>query len=396
MTAPAVAIVGGGIAGLTLATVLRQAGLPYRIVDQASEFGQVGAGIQLAPNAVRLLHRLGLAEQLAAVAVRPQALQVRRWHDDQLLSTTTLGTACADRYGAPYLTVHRADLHSALAAAAGSTGLRLGSRVAGVAERASDVELTFADGTRETSEIVVGADGIHSAVRGVIASDQPRFAGGSIFRGLVPADQLPELAAVPVIRMWAGPNQHCVCYPIAAGRAISFSATVPARLATSESWSALGSTAELVSAYQGWNPAVGRLLAAAEVVGRWDLHDRDSIPRWTTGRLALVGDAAHPMLPFMAQGGNQAIEDAVTLGHCLTALGPAAVATALRLYETLRVPRTAMIQQGSRLGPAALAHPDPAADPGQDGLQRMAWLYGHDAGRVAQAAIDRVRALLAS
>ena len=194
---PAVTIVGGGIAGLSLAAVLRRAGTSYRVVDQASEFGQVGAGIQLAPNAVRLLHRLGLAERLAAVAVRPQALQVRRSHDDYLLSTTTLGTACEDVYGAPYYTVHRADLHSVLADAAGAEGLELRTRIVDVTERTSDVELAFADGSRERSEVVVGADGIHSVVRNVIAGDQPRFAGGSIFRGLVPADQVPELLGYP-------------------------------------------------------------------------------------------------------------------------------------------------------------------------------------------------------
>lgn len=396
---PAVTIVGGGIAGLSLAAVLGQAGISYRVVDQASTFGQVGAGIQLAPNAVRVLHRLGLAEELAAYAVRPQALQVRRWHDDSLLSSTTLGAACEEAYGAPYYTVHRADLHSVLAGAAGSQGLGMRTRVVEVTERTSDVELTFADGSRERSEVVVGADGIHSVVRNVLASDQPRFAGGSIFRGLVPADQVPELARVPMIRMWAGPGQHCVCYPVEGGRTVSFSATVPVRQAASESWSALGSSAELAAAYRGWNPVLTRLLAAAEVVGRWDLHDRDPIPRWTTARLTLMGDAAHPMLPFMAQGGNQAIEDALALGTCLAELGTDAAATALRLYEALRAPRAALIQRGSRLGPAGMARPGGDADPARDGLQRlraMGWLYGHDPGQAARAATARVRATLAS
>ena len=190
-----------------------------------------------------------------------------------------------------------------------------------------------------------------------------------------------------MIRMWVGPGQHCVCYPVEGGRTISFSATVPARQAASESWSALGSTAELASAYRGWNPVVARLLAAAEVVGRWDLHDRDPIPRWTTARVTLVGDAAHPMLPFMAQGGNQAIEDAVALGTCLAALGTDAVAIALRVYEALRAPRTALIQRGSRLGPAAITRLGGDAGPVQDGLQRlhaMEWLYGHDSGQAAR------------
>jgi salicylate hydroxylase len=400
---PPVTIVGAGIAGLTLAATLGQGGIQHRVVDQASGFGQVGAGIQLAPNAVRLLHRLGLAERLAADAVRPQAMQLHRWHDDHLLTVTTLGQACEDAYGAPYYTVHRADLHSVLAEAAGSQQVGMQTRVVGLTERTSAVELALADGSVERSEVVVGADGIHSVVRNVIVRDEPRFAGGSIFRGLVPADQVPELARVPMIRMWAGPDQHCVCYPVSGGRMISFSATVPTRQAASESWSALGSTTELAAAYRGWNPVLTRLLAAAEVVGRWDLHDREPIPRWTTARLALVGDAAHPMLPFMAQGGNQAIEDAVALGSFLTALGTKAAPTALRLYEAVRAPRVAVIQRGSRLGPAAMARPGGDADPvevsaqveeGLERLRAMGWLYGYDSGQAAQLATARLRAKL--
>lgn len=396
--APTVSIVGAGIAGLSLAAMLRRAGVEHRILEQASAFGPVGGGIQLAPNAVRVLHGLGLAEQLAAVAARPRALQVRHWHDDRLLAETPLGPACEKVYGAPYYTVHRADLHAVLAQAVDQNALGLRSRVVAVTERDTDVELSFADGSREHSAVVVGADGIHSVVRAALTADRPRFAGGSIVRGLVPAARVPELARVPMIRLWAGADRHCVCYPVAAGRMISFSATMPARQAGSESWSTVGDNAELASAYQGWNAAVTGLIAAADVVGRWDLHDRDPIPRWTTARLALMGDAAHPMLPFLAQGGNQAIEDALTLGACLAEFGTDSVRTALRLYEALRVPRTAAVQGSSRIGPAAQARPGTEIGPAADGIERlhaMAWLYGHDAADAARSAIRRARTVLA-
>lgn len=339
-----VAIIGAGIAGLTTALALDRAGLNCSVYEQAAELTEVGAGLQLAPNAVRELRRLGLGAALDEVAVRPAAIEMRRWDDGALITSTPLA-GCEQRYGAPYLTVHRADLHGCLAAALPAGTVFLGARLTGLTERPDRIDLTFADGRTANADVVVGADGIHSVVRELLVSDRPRFSGQTIYRGLVPAAGVPELAEDPKVRLWLGPDQHCVCYPVSGGDRISFGATTPAAGWDTESWTATGRAADLVRAYRGWHPAVTALLSAAGPVRRWALHDRDTIERWSTDRLTLAGDAAHPMLPFLAQGANQAVEDAVVLAGCLRG---SAVPPALRRYQELRTARTAEVHRRSR------------------------------------------------
>lgn len=394
--AAAVAVIGGGIAGLTLALALRREGVDCTVFERSPEPAGAGAGLQLAPNATRLLHRLGLTEALRAIAVLPRALRLRGWDDDRPLSTTALGAACHRGYGAPYYTVHRAQLHRVLREAVGPGQLRPGHRLTDLTETPGGVHLTFASGARHRADVVIGADGVHSAVRSWLAGDARVFSGSSVYRGLVPADRLPWPADEPEVRVWPGPGRHLVCYPVSAGREISFTATVPARTAGEESWTAEGDPAELAAAYRGWNPTVTRLIAAADTVRRWPLHDRESLPDWVTPRVALLGDAAHPMLPFLAQGANQAIEDAVTLAVCLGRAAKADAPTALRRYQELRLPRTSLIQRGARESTRFLHlrdHPKPSgphrpgapADPrGLAGLRAMSWLYGHDAEAAAR------------
>lgn len=388
--AAAVAVIGGGIAGLTLALALRREGVDCTVFERDPEPAGAGAGLQLAPNATRLLHRLGVAEALRTVAVLPRALRIRGWDDDLPLHTTALGDACRHGYGAPYYTVHRAQLHRVLREAVGGAQVRTGHRLTDLTEDPGGVDLTFASGARHRADVVIGADGVHSAVRARLAGDAPVFSGSSAYRGLVPADRLPWAAGEPEVRVWPGPGRHLVCYPVSAGREISFTATVPAASAGEESWTAEGDPAELAAAYDGWNPTVTRLIAAADTVRRWPLHDRESLPGWVTARVALLGDAAHPMLPFLAQGANQAIEDAVTLAVCLGRAAPADAPAALRRYQDLRLPRTTLIQRGARRStqylhrPDRPGHPGATADPhGLAGLRAMGWLYGHDAEAVA-------------
>jgi salicylate hydroxylase len=341
-----IAIIGAGISGLTTAVALGRAGLTSRVYEQAPELTEVGAGLQLAPNAVRQLRRLGLGDVLDEVAVRPAAIEMRRWDDGELIMSTSLA-GCEQRYGAPYLTVHRADLHRCLGDALPSGTLRLDSRLTGLAEWPDRVELMFADGFVTEPEVVVGADGIHSVTRERLIRDRPRFSGQTIYRGLVPADKVPELAEDPKVRLWLGPDQHCVSYPVCDGALISFGATTPADGWHVESWTAAGQTEHMVEAYRDWHPEVLALLSAAGTVRRWALHDRDTIERWSTDRLTLAGDAAHPMLPFLAQGANQAVEDAVVLAECLAG-STGDVAAALRRYQDVRAPRTAEVHQRSR------------------------------------------------
>ncbi|MFF3607001.1 FAD-dependent oxidoreductase [Streptomyces sp. NPDC002463] len=393
----AVAVIGGGIAGLTLALALRREGVDCTVFERSPEPAEVGAGLQLAPNATRLLHRLGVAEALRAVAVLPRALRMRGWDDDRPFGTTALGAACRRGYGAPYYTVHRAQLHRVLWEAVGGGRVRTGHRLTDLTEDPEGVDLGFASGARHRAGVVIGADGVHSVVRAWLAGDEPVFSGSSVYRGLVPAGRLPWAADEPEVRVWPGPGRHLVCYPVSGGREISFTATVPAGTAGEESWTAEGDPAELAAAYRGWNPAVTRLIGSADVVRRWPLYDRESLAGWVTSRVALLGDAAHPMLPFLAQGANQAIEDAVTLAVCLGRTAEGGVPEALRRYQELRLPRTALIQRGARQSTRFLHmrnHPRPdesrqaadAADPhGLAGLRAMGWLYGHDAEAVAAA-----------
>lgn len=389
------AVIGAGIGGLTLAAALGRRGLDFRVYEQAPRLGEVGAGIQLSPNAVLVLHRLGLGARLAESAVTIEALEMRRWSDGRVLRSTRLGTQAEALFGAPYYAVHRADLHSALLGLVDGDRIRLDSRCTAVQERPDSVALGFADGHSATAGLVVGADGIHSRVRAELLDDRPQFSGESIYRGLVPADRLPGLAEERKVVIWLGPGQHLVCYPVSAGKQISFAATVPAGDWYEESWSAEGSVADLVAAYQGWDPAARALLAAADRTGRWALHDRDTADRWTSARLALLGDAAHPMLPFFAQGAAQAVEDAAALAVCLAEAGPGDGATALARYAAVRRARTDEVHAISRRNSAMLHLPDgeeqrhrDAVMAASDDPRSQEWLYGYDAEKAAQAAAD--------
>lgn len=405
-----IAVVGAGIAGLATAVALARRGLSCRVFEQTERLGEVGAGLQLSPNAVRLLHRWGLADHLRTTAVRAEAIEMRRWSDNGLLRRSPLGAGSEELFGAPYYAVHRADLHRALLEHLPPGTLRLGARCTGVREGPDGVELAFADGSRHRAAVVVGADGIHSVVRGQLVEDAPRYSGESIYRGLVPAERVPFLTAESRVVLWLGPGRHTVCYPVSAGKAVSFAATAPAEDWYTESWTAEGRVADLLAAYADWHPHVRELFAAADRVTRWALHDRDPVARWTTDRLAIVGDAAHPMLPFFAQGANQAVEDAASLAVCLADAGlgdagtggstgggtggadPAVVRAALGRYLRTRLQRTGEIQRISRRNTSMLHLPDgpeqrdrdrhlaATADP-----RGEAWLYGYDAERVAAA-----------
>ncbi|MEV1068838.1 FAD-dependent monooxygenase [Streptomyces sp. NPDC050263] len=381
-----VAVAGAGIAGLTFAAALLRAGIDCHIYEQAERLTEAGAGVQVTPNATRLLHRLGLRDRLRAAAVAPQAIEMRRWDDGSLLQRTELGGLCHRRFGAPYYAVHRAHLHDLLLSLVPPDRVHLGARLTAVTQSADEARLHLSDGTTVTSELVVGADGIRSVAREQIVADRPRYSGQTIYRGLVPADRVPFLAADPRVRLWFGPDQHCVCYPVSSGRQVSFGATVSASDWRDESWSARGDGAELTAAYAGWHPDVTRLIGAAETVSRWALHDRESLDRLSAGRVTVIGDAAHPMLPFQAQGANQAIEDAVVLAACLADTGLGNLGAALRHYERIRLPRTTRIQQQSRANATTFHLADGDAQRRRDastqtssGLERHEWLFGYDA-----------------
>ncbi|WP_369029010.1 FAD-dependent monooxygenase [Streptomyces adonidis] len=385
------AIVGAGIAGLTLATALGRAGIRCEVFEQAKNLREVGAGVQIAPNASRLLHRLGLAQRLGPVVVRPDAVEMRRWDDSRLLGRTELGAACEELYGAPYYTVHRADLHQSLLSGIDDNILHIGRRCVRVEELPEGARLHFDDGSTHDADVVIGADGIHSVVRDALAMDEPRFSGQSIYRGLVPADRLPFPLDEPKVRLWLGPRQHVVCYPVSGGKWVSVGATTPAGDWSTESWTAEGRVEDVVDAYQGWHKEATDVLNALDQVGRWALHDRDPLRHWCSagGRIAVVGDAAHPMLPFQAQGANQAIEDVIVLAACLRVADQDGIPKALARYERTRRPRTDRLQQLSRSNSRRFHLSDgegqrerDTALLGAQSLREQEWLYGYDAEAV--------------
>jgi salicylate hydroxylase len=384
-----IAIVGAGIAGLTVAAALTRSGLRCHLFEQTRLLSEVGAGVQLAPNATRLLHRLGMGERLRQVAVRPRAIEMRRWDDNTVLCRTPLGPECERRFGAPYYTVLRADLHRGLLEGLPGGIVHLGLHCTKVVKRTDDVMLQFADGSSTTADVVIGADGIHSRVRELLVRDEPRYSGQSIYRALVPAERLAFLGTEPKVVLWLGPGRHCVCYPVAGGQRISLAATVPDPQWSAESWSAQGRTQDLAEAYLGWHPEVRAVTSAPDTIGRWALHDRTPLRRWSTDRITLIGDAAHPMLPFFAQGANQAIEDAIALAACLrdTRRGEAnQIAAALARYEQARIPRTSEVHRMSRANTTVLHLPDGAKQRRRDEaltaqakLTDQEWIYGYDA-----------------
>jgi salicylate hydroxylase len=386
-----IAIVGGGIGGTAAALFLHQAGMDVTVYEQASEVRDVGAGIVVAPNMVRLLRKLGVADELAACAVRLDAAwEFRRWRDGRVLFVQPMAEECERLYGAHCYVVHRADLLAMLHGALPRHRLRLDHRCVAVEQDEHVVRLMFASRTgralSETADVAVGADGIHSVVRQLIASSvAARFSGLCAFRCLVPAQIAPDVALRPVQTLWLGPGRHLVHYPISAGRLVNVVAFVPAGDWRTESWTADGDIADLRAEFEGWDARLGQLIAAATSTRRWAVYDRDPLARWTCGRVTLLGDAAHPMLPFFAQGAAQALEDAAVLAGCLRDSNADSASRALQRYEQLRRPRATHVQLMSRGRELENHLPDGPAQEARDArlaegqpLHQNAWLYGHD------------------
>lgn len=385
-----VAIVGGGLGGLAAALFLRAAGVEASVYEQAAELREVGAGIVVSPNMVRPLARLGLAAALPSFAVRlEEAWEFRRWQDGRVLFSQKMGDECERLYGAPCYVAHRCDLLSLFQSALPASQLHLDHRCVSVRDEGESVHLVFAQ--RDSSEVrveadlVIGADGIHSVIRDAIAPKvDARFSGLCAFRCLVPSERAPAMALRSVQSLWLGPKRHFVHYPISGGRFVNVVAIVPAGEWRTESWTAKGEVSDMKREFAGWDARVHQLIDSATDTKRWALYDRSPLERWTSGRISLLGDSAHAMLPFFGQGAAQAVEDAAVLAECLRDVGPESVPKALQRYEGIRRPRATEVQLMSR-GREIRNHLPDGPEQEQrdrdfaqgDPLRQSAWLYGH-------------------
>ena len=394
-TTTPIVVIGGGIGGLAAALSLLRAGFDVHVYEQASGLREVGAGIQISPNASRILHRLGLADELARLGVKPLAWHQRRWDDGRTLLRTPVAGAVEAAFGAPHYQVHRADLLATLLAAVPGSRVHVGHRCTGLVDDGERVEVQFDNGARVQAQAVVGADGIHSTVRHLLFGPQaPRFTGCAAYRGLVPAERLGHLDLEVTAQIWMGPGQHFIHYYVAGGRFVNFVAVIEQDSWTRESWTERGRVGDALAAFEGWHPQVRAIISAVEETFIWGLFDRAPLPHWSVGRVTLLGDACHPMLPFMAQGAAQAIEDGATLAACLQRHGQDTPA-ALRLYETQRLPRASRLQAMSADNKTRFHLPDGPDQEARDAemaggatdwsLAAIAWLYGHDAGVVDAA-----------
>ena len=348
-----IGIIGGGIGGLTAALACQHAGFEdITLYEQAPAPSAAGAGIQLSANATRVLRALRVLDPIAERSFTPQFVHLRAARSGYLIAQLPLGALAEARYGAPYLHVHRGDLHEVLVRAAEQRGiaLRYNARCAEIGQNTERVQLRF-DGAANPIEhdVLVGADGIHSQVRQTLQADTPpQFTGHVAWRGLVPVERLPANSFAPTVTAWMGPQRHFVNYYVKRGEFINFVAVVEDSTWQEESWVSPGDKAELAAEFRGWHSNVQALIDAADDVNRWALHDRDPLPRWSVGRITLLGDACHPMLPYLAQGAAMAIEDAWVLARLLDQWNDGDPAEALAEYERYRLPRTRRVQLGAR------------------------------------------------
>ena len=345
-----IAVVGAGIGGLAAAAALRRTGHDVSVFEQAHAFARVGAGIQQSPNAVKVLRKLGLEDRLRELAFRPDSSLNRKSDTGEITWERMLGVAVEAKYGAPYLYMHRGDLHEALTSLVPDDIVHRDKKLSGLHQGADGVTLTFEDGTKAEADLAVGADGVHSVVRETLwGAEAPRFTGRVAYRTTFPASHMNG-AEIDGSAKWWGPDRHIVMYYVNPHRdEIYFVTSTPEPDFQVESWSAKGDLGTLRDAYRDFHPQVRAVLDACPDVHKWALFEREPMPQWRKGRVTLLGDSCHPMTPYMAQGAATSIEDAAVISRCLDNVDRDGIEAALQRYEDHRKPRTARIQRISRL-----------------------------------------------
>jgi 6-hydroxynicotinate 3-monooxygenase len=344
-----VAIIGAGMGGLATAASLRRVGIDVTVYEQARQFARLGAGIQIGCNAMKVLRGLGLEARLRSQSFYPRSWNNRDWRTGEIKFDMIFGESAEAKFGAPYLLAHRGDLHAALASAVPEQCVKLNHKLIGLDETGDGVRLTFADGATALADAVVASDGVHSVVRDMLFGTAPvNFTGRIAYRTTYPAALL-DGKTIDDCTKWWGEDRHIVIYYVKPDRSeIYFVTSQPEPEFRIESWSAKGDVVELRKAFAGFNRQVEQVLAACPDVHKWAIVDRNSLEHWCEGRVTLLGDACHPMTPYMAQGAAMAMEDAAVLSRCLDGVDRDGVASAFRRFEVTRKQRTALMQQTSR------------------------------------------------
>lgn len=366
-----IGIAGGGVGGLAAAIALKAQGHHVTVFEQARGFSRVGADINLTPNVVRAIDGLGAGASIRRSGARPTFRISRDWDTGAETSRLGMGDIAEQQYGAPQITIHRADILAALAEQFPIEQIVFGKRLKTLARADAGVTLQFEDGSEHTFDVVVGADGIHSRVRSALfGEEKPRFTGVVSFRSVVPTERVKHVPEIEAFTKWWGPNpqSQIVTFPLNQGRETFVFATTGQDSWTEESWTSEGDVNELRGFYKDFHGDARALLDACDTTLKSALYEREPLPRWSVGTVTLLGDACHPMLPFMAQGAGMAIEDAVVLGRALAGVHDRQqAAIALQRYEKTRQERTAKIQIGSR------------GNQWMKGPGNADWVYGYDA-----------------
>jgi salicylate hydroxylase len=389
-----IAIVGGGIGGLTAALALRARGLDASVFEQAEAVREIGAGVSIHPNAARLLKRIGLDDQLRKIGSPINGITLRSSKGEAITTPSGPATPTFSQQTGQGYNVHRADFLNLLFAALPDGTVKLGHRCLQLKEDGDGVRLSFANGAVAEADVVIGADGIRSVIQRQIGlHNRPSSEGIMAYRGLIPAERLAWAGDLGDPALWIGSGRSFLLYPVAGGRLINMVAFVPTDTESEESWSAPGDLKALAAEYAGWDQPVQDTINALDETFRWGIYDRAPLPHWSTRRVTLMGDAAHPMVPHVGQGAGQSIEDAITLAVLLEGCSAVEVAGRLKLYETLRLARTSQVQALARAAGKLYRseHDDPAekAVRLRKWMAQGQWLYEHDAEQAARDALAK-------
>lgn len=369
-------VAGAGLGGLSAAIALRHAGHEVTVLERAHELGTVGAGIQIAPNAARLLGAWGVVDAFRPVAVRADAAIRRRWYDGKVLGEAPMGEAVEEKFGAAYWCLHRADLHAALVHVATRddgygppVDIRLGAAVADVSSTGPDeARAVTENGDEFSGDIVIGADGINSVVREKLFGPQPKSFSGRVtnrhvidFSSIAGDEELVDLLSRPAQNIWLGPGGSALTHPLRAGTGLYLGVTKAGVSEDEAVWSQRVDKEDELRRLADWDPRLTRLVEAAPEVTAYGLHDSEPMEKWSEGRVVLLGDACHAMLPFQAQGAGQSVEDGAVIAAELSRAGAEDVTAAIARYVAARRPRTARVQAASRAN-ANLWHLPPGPD----------------------------------